>query len=69
MKTAALFKWSYYQAEFILLSDRLYCRYTLSYLDLEDMMMERRLEVDPSTINRWVLKSAVKKSLCIYIWG
>uniref|UniRef100_UPI002614DF52 IS6 family transposase n=1 Tax=Acaryochloris sp. IP29b_bin.148 TaxID=2969218 RepID=UPI002614DF52 len=56
MKTADLFKWRHYQSEIILLNVRWYCRYPLSYRDLEEMMMERGLEVDHSTINRWVLK-------------
>ncbi len=33
-------------------------RYALSYRDLEEMMAERGVEVDHSTINRWVLKYA-----------
>ena len=37
---------------------RWYCRYALSYRDLEEMMQERGMEVDHSTINRWVLKYA-----------
>ena len=56
MKTADLFKWRHYQPEIILLNVRWYCRYPLSCRDLEEMMLERGLEVDHSTINRWVLK-------------
>ena len=56
MRTADLFKWRHYQAEIILLNVRWYCRYPLSYRHLEEMMQERGLEVDHSTINRWVLK-------------
>ena len=37
---------------------RWYCRYSLSYRDLEEMMRERGLEVDHSTIWRWVMKYA-----------
>ena len=44
--------------EIILLNVRWDCRYSLSYRDLEEMMMERGIEVDHSTINRWVLKYA-----------
>lgn len=33
-------------------------RYALSYRDLEEMMAERGVEVDHSTINRWVLNYA-----------
>jgi transposase-like protein len=41
------------------LNVRWYCRYALSYRDLEEMM-ERGIEVDHSTINRWVLKYATE---------
>jgi transposase-like protein len=58
MKTSELFKWRHFQAEIILLNVRWYCRYALSYRDLEEMMIERGLDVDHSTINRWVLKYA-----------
>lgn len=34
----------------------LFCRYVLSYRNLEEMMRERGIEVDHSTLNRWVLK-------------
>jgi len=37
---------------------RWYCRYALSYRDWEEMMQQRGVEVDHSTMNRWVLKSA-----------
>lgn len=58
MSTPPLFKWRHFQAEIILLNVRWYCRYALSYRDLEEMMQERGVEVDHSTINRWVLKYA-----------
>jgi transposase, IS6 family len=48
------FKWRHFQAEIILLCVRWYLRYTLSYRDLEEMMVERGLSVDHSTIFRWV---------------
>ncbi len=35
-------------------------RYALSYRDLEEMMQERGVEVDHSTLNRWVLKYAAE---------
>ncbi|WP_242043250.1 IS6 family transposase [Leptolyngbya sp. FACHB-671] len=44
--------------EIILLNVRWYCRYSLSFRNLEEMMAERGVEVDHSTINRWVLKYA-----------
>ena len=52
------FKWRHYQAEIILLCVRWYLRYSLSYRDLEEMMAERGLTVDHSTIARWVLAYA-----------
>ena len=52
------FKWRHFQAEIILLNVRWYCRYPLSYRNLEEMMRERGLNVDHSTINRWVLNYA-----------
>jgi transposase-like protein len=58
MSTVSLSKWRQFLPEIILLNVRWYCRYTLSYRDLEEMMQERGVEVDHSTINRWVLKYA-----------
>lgn len=34
----------------------LYCRFTLSYRDVEDLLAERGLEVSYETIRRWMLK-------------
>ncbi|MBD2024972.1 IS6 family transposase [Leptolyngbya sp. FACHB-711] len=58
MSTSSLFKWRHFLPKIILLNVRWYCRYSLSYRDLEEMMQERGMEVDHSTINRWVLKYA-----------
>ena len=46
MSTPPIFKWRHFQAEVILLNVRWYCRYALSYRDLEEMMQERGVEVD-----------------------
>ena len=48
------FKWRHFEAEIILLCVRWYLRYALSYRDLEEMMLERGLQVDHTTIYRWV---------------
>jgi transposase-like protein len=48
------FKWRHYESEIILLCVRWYLRYALSYRDLEEMMNERGLSVDHTTIYRWV---------------
>lgn len=53
-----LFKWRHYEPEIILLCVRWYLRYQLSYRDLEEMMNERGLSVDHTTIYRWVQKYA-----------
>jgi transposase-like protein len=44
------FKWRHFQQEIILLNVRWYCRYPLSYRNLEEMMAERGLNVDHSTL-------------------
>jgi transposase-like protein len=56
--TPSGFKWRHFWPEIILLNVHWYCCYGLSYRDLEEMMAERGIEVDHSTINRWVLKYA-----------
>ncbi|SRR5258708_39625709 len=54
MNAATPFKWRHFEAEIILLCVRWYLRYALSYRDLEEMMRERGLPVDHTTIFRWV---------------
>lgn len=46
------FKWRHFQGEIILWAVRWYCRYGISYRDLEQMMGERGVPVDHSTIYR-----------------
>lgn len=48
------FKGRHFAPDIILLCMRWYCRYALSYRDLEEMMAERHLSVDHTTIYRWV---------------
>ncbi len=52
------FKWVHYEPEIILFCVRWYCRFQLSYRDLEAMMSERGLSVHHSTIFRWVQRYA-----------
>src|SRR5689334_9597703 len=52
------FKWRHFEAAIILLCVRWYLRYSLSYRDLEEMMAERGLHVDHTTIYRWVQRYA-----------
>jgi transposase, IS6 family len=49
-----LFKWRHFQAEIMLLCVRWYMRYSLSSRELEEMMRERSIQIDHSTIYRWV---------------
>src|SRR4051812_6221438 len=50
------FKGSHFEAGIILQCVRWYLSYHLSYRNLVEMMLERGIDVDHSTINRWVLK-------------
>ena len=58
MSNPGPFKWRHFEAEIILLCVRWYLRYSLSYRDLEEMMRERGLHVDHTTIYRWVQRYA-----------
>ncbi|MBW4528319.1 MAG: IS6 family transposase, partial [Phormidium tanganyikae FI6-MK23] len=58
MPAQSRFKWRHFLPEIIVLNVRWYCRYPLSYRDLEEMMQERGVEVDHSPIHRWVLSYA-----------
>lgn len=58
MITQTPFKWRHFEAEIILLCVRWYLRYALSYRDLEEIMRERGLQVDHTTIYRWVQRYA-----------
>ena len=53
---AALFRGRHFQDHVIVLCVRWYFRYCLTLRDLEEMMAERGLGVDHSTIGRWVLR-------------
>ncbi len=48
------FKWKHYEGKIILLNVRWYLKYPLSYRNLEEMMAERGIKVDHTTIMRWV---------------
>ena len=50
------FKGSHLERDVILWGVRWYVAYPISYRQLEEMMDERGVEVDHSTLNRWVLK-------------
>src|SRR5689334_21244154 len=54
----ALFRGRHFQDHVIVLCVRWYLRYCLTLRDLEELMTERGLAVDHSTIGRWVLRYA-----------
>ena len=51
-------KGSHFEKEIILWGVRWYVAYPISYRQLEEMMQERGVSVDHSTLNRWVIKYA-----------
>lgn len=63
------FKWRHYQGQIILGCVRWYCKYGISYRDLEEMMMERGVDVDHTTLYRWVQHYAPKMEKRLrYFW-
>lgn len=54
MNPSSPFKWRHYQPEVILLCVRWYLSYPLSYRQVAEMVNERGMEVDHTTIHRWV---------------
>ncbi|HEY0173827.1 MAG TPA: IS6 family transposase, partial [Pyrinomonadaceae bacterium] len=52
------FKWRHFEPTVILLCVRWYCKHQLSYRDLEEMMRERGVAVDHTTLFRWVQRYA-----------
>ena len=57
-RNSSPFKWRHYAPDVILLCVRWYCRFQLSYRDVEEMMKERGLDVDHSTVFRRVQRYA-----------
>jgi hypothetical protein len=53
---ALSFKGAHFPPEVILMGVRWYAAYPLSTCHVEELMEERRVEVDHFTINRWVIK-------------
>jgi putative transposase len=52
------FKGSHFEKALILWGVRWYVAYPISYRQLEEMMRERGVSVDHSTLNRWVITYA-----------
>ncbi|WP_131784043.1 IS6 family transposase [Legionella gresilensis] len=67
-KNPSDFKWRHFHGAVILQCVRWYCKYGISYRDLEEMMKERGLKLDHTTIYRWVQQYApeLKKRLDWY---
>ncbi len=61
------FKWKHFQGEIILGCVRWYCKYGISYRDLEEMMVERGVEVDHTTLFRWVQQNTLQKLKSDYV--
>ena len=55
MNSKEPFKWKHFQGEIILLCVRWYLKYALSYRNLSEIMLERGLSGDHTTIYRWVM--------------
>jgi transposase, IS6 family len=53
-----VFRWRHFAPEVILLCVRWYCKYGISYRELEEMMAERGIAVDHTTLYRWVQRYA-----------
>jgi IS6 family transposase len=54
----ALFRGRHFEDQIIILCVRWYLRYSLSYRDLRELMAERSLSVDHTTVWRWVQRYA-----------
>jgi transposase-like protein len=55
-----IFKHRHFKYDIIIWAVRWYCKYGISYRDLEEMLEERGVKVDHSTIYRWVQYYAPK---------
>jgi transposase, IS6 family len=64
-KNKSPFKWRHFEPALILLCVRWYCRYSLSYRDWEERMLECGLSVDHTTVWRWFQQYApeIKKRM------
>ena len=62
----SIFMRSRFPVEIILLCVRWYCKYGITCRDLAEMMQERGVEVDASTIFRWVQRYELEKRVRWY---
>ncbi|MFT5707541.1 MAG: IS6 family transposase [Oceanospirillaceae bacterium] len=49
-----LFKYHHFQHDIILWAVRKYCQYAINYRELDEMLCERGVDVDHTTIYRWL---------------
>jgi IS6 family transposase len=52
------FKWRQFEPQFILMAVGLYLRFSLSYRDVEELLLERGMAADHVTVWRWVQRYA-----------
>jgi transposase-like protein len=77
----AIFKWRQTEPQIILCAVRWYLRYSLSLRDVEELLAERCLEADHTTVWRWVERygpeleqrmrrhlKPTNKSWCVFRW-
>jgi len=60
----ALFKWRHFEPEIIVCAVRWYLRFSLSYRDVKELLIERGLPADHTTIWRWVQRYAPELNKC-----
>jgi transposase, IS6 family len=58
MRDLSLFTWRHFQADVILCAVRWYLRYALSDRDVGELLRERGVRVDHTTVFRWVQRDA-----------
>ena len=58
-----VFKWRHFEPQIILCAVRWYLRFSLSYREVEELLAERGISVDHSTIWRWVQRFAPELNL------
>ena len=61
MTSSSPFKWRHFQPEIILCGVRWSLRYSLSYRDVEELILERGLHVDHTSVFRWVQRYAPER--------
>ncbi len=61
---AVSFKGAHFPQEIILPCVHWYVAYPLSTRHIEELMLERGVHVDHSTVNRWVIKYSPQLEIC-----